>query len=203
MSARTVIIDYKVGNLHNLKNALDYQQLPVEIVEEPDAVRQADRILFPGVGAFGPAMQHLRESGLLEVMEEKVRSGTPLLGICVGAQLLLEVGQEDGPHAGLGWIGGQVRRFEHHLKIPQIGWNEVQIERADPLFRDIRNRSHFYFVHSYHLEPTEPEVVLGSTEYGYPFASVVRRENLWGVQFHPEKSQHAGLQLLQNFCTLT
>lgn len=199
----SVIIDYKVGNLHNLKNALDYLKLPVAIVEEPEAVRQADRILFPGVGAFGPAMQHLRDSGLLEVMEEKVQSGTPLLGICVGAQLLMDLGQENGPHQGLGWIAGEVSRFEHQLKVPQIGWNEVELRKPDPLFQGLRNGSYFYFVHSYHLRPNDLEVVLGETEYGYPFASAVRNDNVWGVQFHPEKSQQAGLQLLQNFCTLT
>ena len=198
-----VIIDYKVGNLHNLKNALDYLKLPVAIVEEPEAVRQADRILFPGVGAFGPAMQHLRDSRLLEVMEEKVQSGTPLLGVCVGAQLLMDLGQENGPHQGLGWIAGEVSRFEHQLKVPQIGWNEVEFCKPDPLFQGLRNGSYFYFVHSYHLRPNDLEVVLGETEYGYPFASAVRNDNVWGVQFHPEKSQQAGLQLLQNFCTLT
>ena len=140
---------------------------------------------------------------LLEVMEEKVQSGTPLLGICVGAQLLMDLGQENGPHQGLGWIAGEVSRFEHQLKVPQIGWNEVEFCKPDPLFQGLRNGSYFYFVHSYHLRPNDLEVVLGETEYGYPFASAVRNDNVWGVQFHPEKSQQAGLQLLQNFCTLT
>ena len=172
----SVIIDYKVGNLHNLKNALDYLKLPVAIVEEPEAVRQADRILFPGVGAFGPAMQHLSDSGLLEVMEEKVQSGTPLLGICVGAQLLMDLGQENGPHQGLGWIAGEVSRFEHQLKVPQIGWNEVELRKPDLLFQGLRDRSHFYFVHSYFVEPADEATVYGRTNYGGEFCSMLGRE---------------------------
>lgn len=197
------IVDYRVGNLHNLKNALDHLGLPNQIVRTPEALQQADRLLLPGVGAFAPAMQALQDSEMLAAMQERVQAGTPLLGICVGAQLLFESGHEDGPHAGLGWLGGEVVRFAHALKIPQMGWNEVQIERGDLLFRGIRNRSHFYFVHSFHFQPTTPEHVLGSSDYGYRFAAVVRRENVWGVQFHPEKSQAVGLQLLHNFGTLT
>ena len=198
-----VIIDYKVGNLHNLKNALDFSAVESQLVSDAVGVRNADRILLPGVGAFAPAIQHLRNSGMLEALEEKVKSGTPLLGICVGAQLLMEESEEDGSHAGLGWIPGKVKRFHHDLKIPQIGWNQVYQQQDDPLFLEVANEMHFYFVHSYHLQPENSEHVLGLSNYGYDFASVVCKDNLWGVQFHPEKSQNAGLQLLKNFCNIT
>lgn len=203
MTSRNVIIDYNVGNLANLKNALDFLEIPGEVVRTPDQVLEADRILLPGVGAFGPAMQHLQASGMLEAIETRRSQGTPLLGICVGAQLLLEEGEEDGPHPGLGWIPGGVQRFRHDLKIPQIGWNSVHPLREDLLFAEIPQGSYFYFVHSFHLQPKDSQQVLAQTEYGYPFASVVRQDNVWGVQFHPEKSQNAGLQILKNFCTLT
>jgi glutamine amidotransferase len=198
-----VIIDYKVGNLHNLKNALDYSGVENQLVCKADEVRNADRILLPGVGAFAPAMEQLRQSGMLEVLQEKVESGTPLLGICVGAQLLMDESEEDGTHTGLGWIPGKVKRFQHQLKIPQMGWNQVSKQKQDPLFEEVADETHFYFVHSYHLLPENSEHVLGLSNYGYDFASVVRKDNLWGVQFHPEKSQNAGLRLLKNFCTRT
>ena len=198
-----VIIDYKVGNLHNLKNALDFSSVDNRLVSVADDVRKANRILLPGVGAFAPAMEQLRKSGMLDVIQEKVEGGTPLLGICVGAQLLMDQSEEDGTHVGLGWIPGKVKRFNHQLKIPQMGWNEVSQEKEDPLFQGVDDMMHFYFVHSYHLIVENSEHVLGLSSYGYDFASVVRKDNLWGVQFHPEKSQNVGLQLLKNFCTLT
>ena len=198
-----VIIDYKVGNLHNLKNAHDYSSVDNRLVSVADDVRKANRILLPGVGAFAPAMEQLRKSGMLDVIQEKVEGGTPLLGICVGAQLLMDQSEEDGTHVGLGWIPGKVKRFNHQLKIPQMGWNEVSQQKEDPLFQGVDDMMHFYFVHSYHLLVENSEHVLGLSSYGYDFASVVRKDNLWGVQFHPEKSQNVGLQLLKNFCTLT
>ena len=198
-----VIIDYKVGNLHNLKNALDYYAVKNQIVSDAEDILKADRIMLPGVGAFSPAMEQLRKSGMLAALEEKVMSGVPLLGICVGAQLLMDESEEDGMHTGLGWIPGKVKRFQHQLKIPQIGWNQVSQQKEDFLFNKVADEMLFYFVHSYHLLPENSEHVLGLSSYGYDFASVVRKDNLWGVQFHPEKSQNAGLQLLKNFCTLT
>ena len=198
-----VIIDYNVGNLHNLKNALDYGGIESKLVSHADDVKKADRILLPGVGAFAPAMNHLKHSGMLEALHEKVRSGTPMLGVCVGAQLLMDSSEEDGFHDGLVWIKGEIKRFSHKLKIPQIGWNSVTQQKNNLLFKDVSDEMHFYFVHSYHLEPANSDQVLGITNYGYDFASVVFKDNLWGVQFHPEKSQNAGLQLLKNFCTLT
>ena len=198
-----VIIDYNVGNLHNLKNALDFSGIENRLVTKPDEVKKADRILLPGVGAFAPAMDQLKKSGMLEALQEKFQSGTPMLGVCVGAQLLMDNSEEDGFHDGLGWIKGKVKRFSHELKIPQIGWNSVKKQKNNLLFKHVSDEMYFYFVHSYHLELRNNDQVLGMTNYGYDFASIVCKENLWGVQFHPEKSQNAGLQLLKNFCTLT
>ena len=198
-----VIINYKVGNLHNLKNALDFSGIENRLVTDPNEVKKADRILLPGVGAFAPAMDHLKKSGMLDALQEKFQSGAPMLGVCVGAQLLLDNSEEDGFHDGLGWIPGKVKRFSHELKVPQIGWNSVKKQKNNLLFKDVSDEMYFYFVHSYHLELENSDQVLGMTNYGYDFASVVCKDNLWGVQFHPEKSQNAGLQLLKNFCTLT
>ena len=198
-----IIIDYNVGNLHNLKNALDYSGIENKLVYHADDVKRADRILLPGVGAFAPAMDHLKHSGMLDALNEKADSGTPVLGVCVGAQLLMDKSEEDGSHVGLGWFKGKVKRFSHELKIPQIGWNSVTQKKKNILFKDVSDEMYFYFVHSYHFEPENNEQVLGTTNYGYDFASVLCKDNLWGVQFHPEKSQNAGLQLLKNFCTLT
>ena len=198
-----VIINYNVGNLHNLKNALDFSGIENRLVTDPNEVKKADRILLPGVGAFAPAMDHLKKSGMLDALQEKFQSGSPILGVCVGAQLLLDNSEEDGFHDGLGWIPGKVKRFSHELKVPQIGWNSVKKQKNNLLFKDVSDEMYFYFVHSYHLELENRDQVLGMTNYGYDFASVVCKDNLWGVQFHPEKSQNAGLQLLKNFCTLT
>ena len=198
-----VIINYNVGNLHNLKNALDFSGIENRLVTDPNEVKKADRILLPGVGAFAPAMDHLKKSGMFDALQEKFQSGAPMLGVCVGAQLLLDSSEEDGFHKGLGWIPGKVKRFSHKLKVPQIGWNSVKKQKNNLLFKDVSDEMYFYFVHSYHLELENSDQVLGMTNYGYDFASVVCKENLWGVQFHPEKSQNAGLQLLKNFCTLT
>ena len=201
--ATTAIIDYGVGNLANLKNALDHLGVGCVVVRDPEPLQTVARILLPGVGAFAPAMTRLRESGMLDVLTERVQAGIPLLGICVGSQLLLDESEEDGSHPGLGWIPGRVQRFRHKLKIPQIGWNQVEFRKSDPLLEGIPDGAHFYFVHSYQMVPNEPEATLAETEYGLRFTSMVRRKNLWGVQFHPEKSQDAGLRLLRNFCTLT
>ena len=199
----TAIIDYGVGNLANLKNALDHLGVGCMVVRDPEPLQTVARILLPGVGAFAPAMARLRESGMLDVLTERVQVGIPLLGICVGSQLLLDESEEDGLHPGLGWIPGRVQRFRHKLKIPQIGWNQVEFRKSDPLLEGIADGAHFYFVHSYYMVPNAPGATLAETEYGLRFTSVVRRQNVWGVQFHPEKSQNAGLRLLRNFCTFT
>ena len=140
------IFDYGVGNLLNLKNAIDHLGLENCIVQNSDQLESCSRMLLPGVGAFAPAMEHLRGSGMFKRLQEKVESGMPLLGICLGAQLLLEESSEDGKCRGLGWIPGKVRRFQHSLKVPQIGWNQVQFQQKDQIFKKLRSSSYFYFV---------------------------------------------------------
>jgi len=196
------IIDYEVGNLHNLKNALDYQNLPCEIVTDPARVASASHVILPGVGAFRPAMAHLKDSGMIPAIQAHVDAGKPFLGICVGMQLLFDVGEEDGETEGLGLISGRIVRFQHNLKIPQIGWNQVEFNRPDPLLAKVDNGSYFYFVHSYHAVLENTEEGLGMADYGVVFPAIVRKNNVWGAQFHPEKSQNAGLQLLANFAAI-
>lgn len=196
------IIDYNVGNLHNLKNALDFQGLANRIVRRPEELEGASHVILPGVGAFGPAMDHLRAAGMEAVVREAIGAGLPFLGICVGMQMMFEESEEDGIHRGLGLIGGRVVRFAHDLKIPQIGWNQVAVQRGDPLLEAIADLSYFYFVHSYHGVLADPGEALGLTDYGLTFPAIVRTANMWGVQFHPEKSQHPGLRLLRNFASL-
>jgi glutamine amidotransferase len=160
------------------------------------------------VGAFKPAMERLREAGMEPVVRELVASGVPFLGVCVGLQLLFDESDEDGLHEGLGLLRGRIVRFKGRdaqggaLKVPQIGWNQVAWQHPDPLVEGIADQSYFYFVHSYYALPNDPAEALGITEYGERFAAVVRHGNVWGVQFHPEKSQNAGLRLLKNFAAL-
>ena len=196
------IIDYGVGNLYNLKNALDYQQIGNEIVRRPEHLERFDHIILPGVGAFKPAMDRLRDAEMAAAVSERVAAGVPFLGVCVGLQLLFDFSEEDGTHEGLGLISGCVTRFAHDLKIPQIGWNQVAFQRADPLLQGIPDRSYFYFVHSYHARLNDPRNGLGLADYGETFAAIVQKGNVWGVQFHPEKSQHPGLRLLKNFAAI-
>jgi len=195
----TAIIDYNVGNLGNLKNALDAQNIPNTIVRRPEELRGYARIILPGVGAFAPAVDHLRQAELEAAVLERVGAGVPFLGVCVGMQLLFDQSEEDGLHRGLGLVPGRVVRFSHGLKIPHIGWNAVAFRQEDPLLAGIADGSHFYFVHSYHGVLADPACLLGETHYGIPFPAIVRRGNVWGVQFHPEKSQNPGLRLLKNF----
>ena len=194
------IIDYNVGNLANLKNALDYQHLPNRIITRPEELNGAEHILLPGVGAFRPAMDQLRETEMEAVVRERVAAGVPFLGVCVGLQLLFDQSEEDGLHQGLGLLSGRIVWFAGKgLKVPQIGWNQVAWQREDPLIEGIADHSYFYFVHSYYAAVSDPRDALGIAEYGEDFPAVVRHGNVWGVQFHPEKSQDAGLRLLKNF----
>ncbi len=196
------IIDYGVGNLYNIKNALDYQGLDNAIVDDPSRLAEASHVILPGVGAFRPAIDQLRKAGMEGVLRERIAAGGPFLGIGVGMELMFDEGEENGLHEGLGLIGGRVVRFEHDLKIPQIGWNQVAAQRQDPLLEGIPDGSYFYFVHSYHARLTDETDALGITEYGVEFPAIVQRDNMWGVQFHPEKSQKPGLRLLNNFAQL-
>jgi len=200
-----VIIDYGMGNLRNVQKAFEHIGVMARISAEPDDLDRADGLVLPGVGAFGDAMENLRAGGLVAPIRDNTEAGKPLLGICLGLQLLFEESQEMGQHEGLGLLPGQVVRFGDELKVPHIGWNQFDwTEGASehPLVQDIPNHSYAYFVHSYYAAPTEQGCVLAMTEYGIDFASLVGKGNVFGAQPHPEKSQEVGLQLLKNFARI-
>ncbi len=201
---RLVILDYGVGNLRNLERAFAHVGAAAEISDDPAVVRRATHLILPGVGAFGAAMEELQARRLDGVVQEVVRAGRLLLGVCVGFQMLFEASQEFGRRAGLGLLAGEVTRFPPDIRpVPHVGWNQVAQTRAHPLWRDIPDETFFYFVHSYRPASARPETVIGTTEYGLRYASAAARDNVMGVQFHPEKSHRAGLQLLKNFAALT
>jgi len=198
------IVDYGMGNLRSVNNALDLLGADVEITSEPEKILAAERLILPGVGAFGLAMQHLRERGLVEALNQKVlNERTPILAICLGMQLLGQSSNEHGQHNGLGWLPGRVQLFElTDLRVPHVGWNNITLHGKPPLFNTLADQSEMYFVHSYHymLDPDDDQsVIAATTDYGYEFVAAVHRDNIFGTQFHPEKSQAAGLKILQNF----
>ena len=206
--SEVAIIDYGVGNLRSVEKAFAAMGCEVVVSREEEVLRKAKKLVLPGVGAFGACMRALRERGFDVLVRERVEVGTPLLGVCVGMQMLFEESDEFGATPGLGVLRGRVRRFSdelvgsHGLVVPHVGWNRIDQIRQNPLFTGVANRSFFYFVHSYYCEPVDAEVVAGQTEYGVNYASVVAKNNICGVQFHPEKSQDAGLRLLRNFARL-
>ena len=197
------IVDYNAGNLTSVKLALDYLDARSEITRSPTRILAADRVIFPGVGSAGAAMQNIRALGLADVLRQVVKRGTPFLGICLGAQIIFESSAEDGGVPGLCVLAGTVQRFHPTNpadKVPQIGWNSVTFIKPHPLLEGIESGSEFYFVHSYYPAPAKRACVLGETEYAdVRFASVVARDNLAATQFHPEKSGRLGLQVLNNF----
>jgi imidazole glycerol-phosphate synthase subunit HisH len=200
-----VIVDTGVANRHSIRNALGFIGCDVELTAEPDRIRDADKLIFPGVGTFEAGMHSLRSRNLIGLLREQVIERRKLiLGICLGMQMMADASDEDGEHAGLGWISGRVRRLrpsEPGLKIPHIGFNAVKWRENSRLFTGLPQPVDFYFVHSYSLE-TRPDLVSGTAEYGGAVTAAVERDNIMGVQFHPEKSQAAGLQLLRNFMNL-
>jgi glutamine amidotransferase len=200
LAHEVVIIDYGVGNLRSVEKAFAAMECEAVVSGDESILREARRLVLPGVGAFGACMNALRERGFDELVRERVAEGTPLLGVCVGMQMLFEESEEFGQSKGLGFLRGRVRRFNHGLHVPQVGWNGVrQRARAHPLLAEIEDGSFFYFVHSYYCDALDQQDVLGLTDYGMEYASVVGRGRVSGVQFHPEKSQSAGLRLLRNF----
>ncbi len=196
------IIDYGVGNLRSVEKAFAANGCKGVVTSEAAKLREAERLVLPGVGAFGACMRALTDRGFDQLVRERAREGTPLLGVCVGMQMLFEESEEFGRTVGLGLLRGRVRRFGKDLVVPQVGWNQIRQSRPHPLFAGIEDGAFFYFVHSYYCEPAEREVVRGETDYGLRYASVVARANICGVQFHPEKSQSAGLRMLANFARL-
>jgi glutamine amidotransferase len=196
----TVIVDYGMGNLRSVEKAVEAVGGRPLISGDPAVVRQAERLILPGVGAFGDAMENLRRQQMEDAIREAVNSGKPLLGLCLGLQLLFSESEEFGRHRGLNLIPGKVRKFQDPgLRVPHVGWNQIEGNQPDPLLQGIPENSYFYFVHSYYVEPDRPEDVLRWTSYGHRFCSIACRGKVWGAQFHPEKSQDAGKKLLRNF----
>jgi len=189
------IIDYGVGNLRSVEKAFEATGCKAIISGDESVLREAERLVLPGVGAFRACMKALEERGLDRLVRERASDGTPLLGVCVGMQLLFDESEEFGSTRGLGLLRGSVRRFSGELVVPHIGWNRIHQTRAHQLFEGIEEGSFCYFVHSFYCEPSDARVVVGETEYGVRYASVVAEANVCGVQFHPEKSQEVGLRM--------
>ncbi len=199
------IIDYGVGNLSSVFNALQAIGVKAEITDDPAKIRAADKIILPGVGAFKAGMKNLQDLGIIPVLhEEIIVKKKPFLGICLGMQLIFSKSYEDGETQGLDWIKGEVVRFEvekQGLRVPHVGWNEVKCDTKSPLFKNSQEIQHFYFVHSYYPVPEE-KVSIGVCDYGVNFTAVLQKENIFATQFHPEKSQHEGLEILRRFAAL-
>jgi len=200
------IIAYGMGNLRSVQKAFEAVGAQARVVSEPKEVEQADRIVLPGVGAFQDAVRTMREKDMVGPVLHHIEKGKPFLGICLGLQMLMDVGYEDGEHRGLGVIPGKCVRFdvdrEMGLKVPHMGWNQLDVKRPSPVLRDLPEGCSVYFVHSYHVVPEDESVIATTTDYGRPFVSSIWRDNLVATQFHPEKSQKVGLQILANFAKM-
>ncbi len=199
------IVDYGMGNLRSVQKAFEHVGVGADIVSEPAGLPRYDRLVLPGVGAFKDAIATITERGFDQPIKHHIDRGRPFLGICLGLQLLMDVSFEDGEHRGLGIIPGQCVRFDVDstlgLKVPHMGWNSLQIERPAPIYRGVGKGSGTYFVHSYHVVPSDSSVIATTTDYGRAFVSSIWRDNLMATQFHPEKSQKVGLRILENFAT--
>jgi imidazole glycerol-phosphate synthase subunit HisH len=211
-TGKIVVIDAGFGNVGSVLNALEVLDVEAKLSHDPNALRTADALILPGVGSFADGMRQLETLGLIPILNDCViTNGKPFLGICLGMQLLAKHGEEGGDTAGLGWIDADVVRFvavsqaesdsgtQKPLKIPHVGWNDVQTVIDDPILGAKGSKATYYFVHSYHLQVNDPALTLGVCDYGGAFPAVVRKNNIWGMQFHPEKSHRAGLRLLANF----
>ncbi|MCF8037002.1 MAG: imidazole glycerol phosphate synthase subunit HisF [Desulfobacteraceae bacterium] len=193
------LLDYGAGNVRSVVNAIEKLGRQVHVAGSADEIRRAEKLVFPGVGSFGSMMQVLREKGYVDALREYLRADKPFLGICLGLQALFEKSEEAPGIAGLGFIPGTVKRFDTDLSVPHIGWNGIRVKKSTALFNDLAGEEKFYFVHSYHVVPRDPEVVLTTTDYGTEFVSSIRIGNITATQFHPEKSGAAGLAVLRNF----
>ncbi len=205
------IIDSGIANLRSVKKGFERVEIPARVVKEPYPLRDAAGLVLPGVGAFADGIATLKAAGFIEPLLREIETGKPILGICLGLHFLFSESEEFGLHKGLDLVRGKVRRFPEtvpspvsghgpsRLKVPHIGWNQVHLKREAPIMKGIPDGSHFYFVHSYYVDPEEESGIAGVTEYGIPFTSLIWRDNLFATQFHPEKSQALGLQILANF----
>jgi glutamine amidotransferase len=199
------IIDYGMGNLRSVQKAFEVCGAKPKITDKPGDIEKADKIILPGVGAFWAAMQELGKRRLIAPIKEKIASGAPYLGLCLGLQLLFDDSEEGRTRSnvrGLGILPGTVKLFKGKLKVPHMGWNDVEFLRSNPLFKGIESGEKFYFVHSYYAVPKEKNVVLTQTPYGGRFCSAVWKDNIFATQFHPEKSQSSGLKVIRNFIRL-
>lgn len=196
---KLIIVDYGVGNFRNVQKAFQAVGANAEITASVRAMAQADAVVLPGVGAFGDAMNNLGVRGLDKPVLEAARAGKPLLGICVGLQLLFNESEEMGWHQGLGLLQGKVVRFPENLTVPHMGWNQIEPACDHRMLNNIAQGDFAYFAHSYFAVPANSADIVATTNYGKPFASIVAQENVWAIQFHPEKSQQVGLQILRNF----
>ncbi|MDD5406923.1 MAG: imidazole glycerol phosphate synthase subunit HisH [Sulfurovaceae bacterium] len=200
------IVNYNMGNLASVINAFTKLGIDAQIQSDPNKIAQYDKLLLPGVGAFGDAMEHLKSNGMDEAVMQFAKSGKPLLGICLGMQLLFDSSEEFGSHKGLGLIEGKVvkfdeTKFDHPLKVPHMGWNELFVQKNSPIFDGMPKDFYLYFVHSYHVV-CDNAYAIGKTHYGYEFVSAVQKDNIYGIQPHPEKSHNNGLKILTNFAKL-
>jgi len=200
------IVDYGMANLRSVQKAFASQGFEAAIISQPAEIDRAEKIVLPGVGAFKDAIATLRQRNLDQALIRHIGCGKPFLGICLGLQMLFDVGYEDGRHAGLGVIPGVCRRFDVDqtmgLKVPHMGWNQLIVLRRSPLFADLPEGAGVYFVHGYHVVPNDPGVIATETDYGGRFVSSIWRDNLMATQFHPEKSQRVGLKMLANFAAI-
>ena len=197
------IVDYGMGNLRSVQKAFAEVGFDAHPTADPLEIERSDKVVLPGVGAFKDAVATIRAKRMVEPIARHIDKGKPFLGICLGLQMLFDVGYEDGEHQGLGVIPGKCVRFEvdrtQGLKVPHMGWNQLRFKKPSPLFRDLTPESNVYFVHSYYVEPNDPNVIASTTDYGGEFTSSIWRDNVVATQFHPEKSQRVGLQILRNF----
>jgi glutamine amidotransferase len=200
------IVDYGMGNLRSVQKAFALLGVSAQIISQPEQIDRADKLVLPGIGAFKDAIQTLRQRKLAEATLAHISRGQPFLGICLGLQLLFDVSYEDGQHQGLGVIPGKCVRFDVDatlgLKVPHMGWNQLLTRNPSPLLRDLDAGCSVYFVHSYHVVPNDRSVIATETDYGRPFVSSIRRDNVMATQFHPEKSQKIGLKMLENFARI-
>lgn len=203
MKKYLAIIDYSMGNLHSVAKSIQYMKIPVKITDKKKDIENSCGIVLPGVGAFRDAVKKLKEKNLINLIKKQVFSGKPIIGICLGMQLLFTKSYEFGEYDGLDFIKGKVIRFKTNLKVPHIGWNSIEINKKSLILSGIKNNSYFYFVHSYYCVPENEKVILTKTKYGnIIFTSGVEYQNVFGFQFHPEKSSEQALKIYKNFFTI-
>ncbi len=203
MAKEIVIIDYGMGNLHSVSKGFAYVGVKTKVSSNPSEIKNATALVLPGVGAFGDAMHEIKRRKLFNTVKDFVKTGKPIIGICLGMQLLFTESEEFGRHKGFGFIEGKVKKFDGRMKVPHMGWNEIFSVKKNPILKGIKDGSHAYFVHSYYAQPKDPEAVLTVTEYsGFEFTSSVSKDNVYGFQFHPEKSGEKMLKIYKNFSLL-